>query len=132
MCHRMDVLSTRQPATAEIAGWSEDHLREHIMRAVLIYARQRRGMLHGLSDKQICCLIEAITRRAERTVQKRVSKFNNGVRATTWVGAIAVREAMHAFEAGDKAQSYGNISGKSDQSDSPMLPVSMWSEVYLC
>ncbi|RME44034.1 MAG: hypothetical protein D6791_14125 [Chloroflexi bacterium] len=128
----MDVLSARQPATAEIAGWSKEHLREHIMRAVLIYARRRRGILHGLSDNQIRCLIEAITRRAERAVQKQVGKFDNGGRATTWIGAIAIREAMHAFEPSGKARPHGNTNGMSDQPDIPTLPASTWSEIYLC
>jgi hypothetical protein len=104
MCHQVSVFTSRTPANQAIAGWPEKHLREHIMRGVLMYARRRRDLLHGLSDEQIQCVIEAITRKAESMIQKQLNRNVDGVEPTTWVGAIAIREAIHALDRNADAQ----------------------------
>ncbi len=97
MSQDVNVGTSSAPATVERAVWTQDHLREHITRAVLLYLRRRRDVLRDLSESQVQCLIETITRKAERVVRNRLGKCVDDAKPATWIGAIAIREAMWAF-----------------------------------
>ncbi|MFQ5857979.1 MAG: hypothetical protein ACE5LU_20430 [Anaerolineae bacterium] len=98
MSEHTDDLTSQMPANGIVAGWPQEHVREHIVRAILIYARRHREMLHGLSEEQVRCLIEAITRKAEGVVRSRLDRHLGGIKPSTWIGAIAIREAMYVFK----------------------------------
>ncbi len=73
---------------------SLEELRDYLLRAVLVYLRQRRGDLDDLALGEIRQLAEDLAQDALLAIQEKLSSFRGEARFTTWAYRFVINRAI--------------------------------------